>query len=259
MSRNNSIKGIVSLLTLVMLACTLSRTPAVVVPTQADATQPATIPATATQAPAASLPTQTETMPAAIPPATATQNSICGWIENSSTTGVMAPTMTLSDTGQVLQLWNLDMEAIGKLNYSSPAYFRVHDPVYQAPDLLVNFSSIEQVSDCTSAQPATINPTQAVYVSGFAGTWDTNWGVMTCSVDGQAVKCNYTHDDGKIDAQLNPDGITMEGTWSESPSYQPPEDAGRVTFSLSADGNTISGYWWYGQNTDGGSWTGTRK
>jgi hypothetical protein len=76
------------------------------------------------------------------------QNSICGWIENNSTTGAMAPIMTVWGTGQVLQLWNLDTDAINKLNYISPAYFRVFDPVYQAPDLLVNFSSIDQVSSC---------------------------------------------------------------------------------------------------------------
>jgi hypothetical protein len=32
-----------------------------------------------------------------------------------------------------------------------------------------------------------------------------------------------------------------------------------VTFTLSADGNSITGHWWYGQDEDGGSWTGTRK
>jgi hypothetical protein len=105
----------------------------------------------------------------------------------------------------------------------------------------------------------TVNPTKAAYVSGFAGSWDTNWGVMTCSVDGQMVNCNYTHDTGKLEATLDLDGTTMTGSWSEAPSYQPPMDGGRVTFSLSADGNTISGHWWYGQNEEGGPWTGTRR
>ncbi len=235
MSRNNSIKIIIPLLILIVVGCSPSWTPAAIIPTQTEAKQ------------------------ISITTSTATRTSICGWIENSSSTGVMAPTMTVSGTGQVLQLWNLDAEAIGKLNYISPAYFRVYDPVYQAPDLLINFSSIEQVSSCPLAQTATINPTQAAYVSGFTGTWDTNWGDMTCSVDGQMVNCNYTHDIGKIEAWLNPDGMTMEGTWSESPSYQPPDDGGKVTFTLSADGNSINGHWWYGQNNDGGSWTGTRK
>ena len=58
----------------------------------------------------------------------------------------MAPTMIVSGTGQVLQLWNLDAAAISKFNYVSTANFRVYDPIYQALDPLVNFSSIEQVS-----------------------------------------------------------------------------------------------------------------
>ena len=235
MYRNNSIKIFISLLVLIAVACSIVSTPAVIIPTWTVAQQDPT------------------------PTSTVAQNSICGWIENSSTTGVMAPTMTVSGTGRVLQLWNLDSAAISKFNYVSPAYFKVYDPAYQAPDLLVNFSSIEQVSSCPLAQTATINPTQAAYVSGFAGTWDTNWGDMTCSVDNQTVNCNYTHDIGKIEAGLSLDGITMEGSWSESPSYQPPDDGGKVTFTLSADGNSISGYWWYGQNGDGGAWAGTRK
>jgi hypothetical protein len=102
------------------------------------------------------------------------------------------------------------------------------------------------------------NPTNVAYVNGFAGSWDTNWGVMTCSVDGQMVKCSYTHDNGKISATLGQDGTTMSGTWAESPSYAPPSDGGRVTFSISG-GNTIAGHWWYGQNEGGGTWTGTKK
>ena len=105
----------------------------------------------------------------------------------------------------------------------------------------------------------TPDPTKAAYVSGFAGSWDTNWGIMTCSVNGQTVDCNYTHDTGKISASLGPDGMTMQGTWSEAPSYQPTQDAGKVTFSLSGDGSSIAGHWWYGQDGEGGPWTGTRK
>jgi hypothetical protein len=185
--------------------------------------------------------------------------AICGWIENTSTTGAMAPTMTVASTGQVLQLWNLESDAITKLNYTSPAWFVVHDPVYQAPDLLVNFSSVQQVSACPPAQTDSTDPGRVAYVSGFAGNWDTNWGDMTCNVNGQTVNCTYTHDAGKIEASLSQDGVTMDGTWSESPSYLPPDDAGRVTFTLSADGKSMSGHWWYGPDSGGGDWTGNRK
>jgi hypothetical protein len=66
-------------------------------------------------------------------------------------------------------------------------------------------------------------------------------------------------DAGKIEGVLDPDGMTMVGNWSESPSYTPPTDGGRITLTLSADGNTITGTWWYGQEGEGGSWNGTRK
>jgi hypothetical protein len=109
------------------------------------------------------------------------------------------------------------------------------------------------------SQIVTPNPTKVAYVGGFSGKWETNWGEMTCRVNELKVHCEYAWDQGRIDASLSADGRTMEGQWAESPSYSPPDDGGRVTFTLSEDGNTIDGYWWYGQNTDGGSWTGTRK
>jgi hypothetical protein len=124
MSRNNSIKIFLSLLVLVAVACSCFSTPALVTPPGPGPQQ---------------VPTPTWTVPA---------NSICGWIENNSTTGAMAPVMTVWGTGQVLRLYMLSVDAIDKFNYVSPAYFRVYDPVYQDPDLLIDFSSIEQVSGC---------------------------------------------------------------------------------------------------------------
>ena len=103
------------------------------------------------------------------------------------------------------------------------------------------------------------NPTAVAYVSGFAGTWDTNWGVMTCEVNGINVHCEYTYDQGRIDATLSADGRTMDGQWGEAPSYSPPNDGGRVTFTISEDGNSIDGDWWYAEDTNGGVWTGTRR
>ena len=96
------------------------------------------------------------------------------------------------------------------------------------------------------------------YVKGFAGTWDSNWGKIELRVNGLEVAGNYTHDQGKISAKLSNNGKEMVGTWSESPSYAPPKDGGRVTFTLSADGNGLTGHWWYGENSGGGPWTGTR-
>jgi hypothetical protein len=126
MPRNNSIKIFISLLALIAAACTCFSTPATSTPSGAGAQQ---------------VPTPTRTVPA---------NSICGWIDNgSSQTGAMSPTMTVWGTGQVLQLYSLEGDAIEKYRqYEYPANFRVYDPIYQTPDLLINFSSIEQVSSC---------------------------------------------------------------------------------------------------------------
>lgn len=103
------------------------------------------------------------------------------------------------------------------------------------------------------------NEADISYVQSFAGKWDSNWGDMSCTVDGIGVSCTYTHDKGRIEAILSEDGKTMVGEWSESPSYQPPRDAGYVKFTLSEDNESFSGTWGYGDNTNDGSWTATRK
>ena len=147
MSRNNSIKIFTSLLVLIAVACSCFNIPGVITPS-GTVDQQAPTP-TWTETHQAPTPTSTEAQQVPIPTSTAPKNAICGWIENTSTTGAMAPTLTVWGTGQVLQLWNLDMDAIDKIrNTLLQGNFRVFDPVYQAPDLLVNFSSLEQVSSC---------------------------------------------------------------------------------------------------------------
>lgn len=122
-------------------------------------------------------------------------------------------------------------------------------------------SQVEVTPDTSAVSQVEVtpNPTKVAYVGGFAGKWKTNWEEMSCRVDELKVHCEYTWDQGRIDAFLSADGRTMEGHWAESPSYSPPDDGGRMIFTLSEDGNTIDGYWWYGQNTEGGAWTGIRK
>jgi len=158
MSRNNSIKIFTSLLVLIAVACSCFNIPGVITPSGTVDQQAPTPtwtetyqapPPTWTETHQAPTPTSTEAQQVPTPTSTAPKNAICGWIENTSTTGAMAPTLTVWGTGQVLQLWNLDMDAIDKIrNTLLQGNFRVFDPVYQAPDLLVNFSSLEQVSSC---------------------------------------------------------------------------------------------------------------
>jgi hypothetical protein len=90
--------------------------------------------------------------------------------------------------------------------------------------------------------------------TGFGGKWKTNWGAMTLSNGGSG---SYTHDKGKITGSVT--GKTLKGTWSEAPSYSPPNDAGDVVFTLSNDGSSFSGRWRYGSKGNWKSdWKGTR-
>jgi len=96
------------------------------------------------------------------------------------------------------------------------------------------------------------------YVLGFAGKWNSTYGVMELRVEGLRVSGNYTHDKGRIEALLSTDGKTMKGTWAESPSYQGSRDAGKMYFKLSPNGQKIDGLWSYGEAVPDRGWIATR-
>lgn len=87
-----------------------------------------------------------------------------------------------------------------------------------------------------------------------SGKWKTNWGEMILNQSGTKVTGTYTHNKGKIEGTLEDNIFT--GTWSESPTYTPPDDAGNVELTFSD--NSFKGKWGYGDNLDAGFWTGTR-
>ena len=91
--------------------------------------------------------------------------------------------------------------------------------------------------------------------SEWTGTWDSSqWGEMKLTQNGSSVTGTYTWDEGKIEGTVS--GSTLRGTWSESPSYAPPDNAGDFEFTLSSDGNSFSGKWRYGSDGDwDGDWT----
>ncbi|MBM4453138.1 MAG: hypothetical protein FJ013_00970 [Chloroflexi bacterium] len=67
----------------------------------------------------------------------------------------------------------------------------------------------------------------------------------------------YDWDNGKITASAT--GATLVGTWSEAPTFNPPDDSGDLQFNLSANGNSFSGQWRYGTSGDwDGAWNCTR-
>ncbi|WP_321428909.1 hypothetical protein [uncultured Methanolobus sp.] len=93
----------------------------------------------------------------------------------------------------------------------------------------------------------------------FVGEWSSNWGDMEFRESGGRIYGEYTHDSGKLEGVIN--GDVFIGTWSESPSYAEPNDAGDVELKLSSDGNSFEGNWRYGSDSAAwsGGWTGTRE
>jgi hypothetical protein len=47
--------------------------------------------------------------------------------------------------------------------------------------------------------------------------------------------------------------------WFESPSYEPPKDAGEIEFTISEDGKSFTGLWKYADSDDwSGPWDGVK-
>jgi hypothetical protein len=93
----------------------------------------------------------------------------------------------------------------------------------------------------------------------LSGTWKTSFGLMTLMQDGSHVTGSYPHDSGKIEGTL--EGNVLRGSWSESPSYKPPKDAGDLEFTFSEDGRKFTGTWRYGSQKQSwdGKWTGEKQ
>jgi hypothetical protein len=84
----------------------------------------------------------------------------------------------------------------------------------------------------------------------WAGTWETTYGTMVLTQTGSNVSGTYEHSNGHITGTVS--GNVLYGTWSEAPTYLPPNDAGDVQLTISTYGITFTGGWRYGSS---GSWT----
>ncbi len=84
----------------------------------------------------------------------------------------------------------------------------------------------------------------------WGGTWETTYGTMVLSQVGNQVTGTYEHSNGHIIGTVS--GTVLTGTWSEQPSYSPPDDAGDVQLTISSDGNSFTGGWRWGSS---GGWT----
>ena len=106
---------------------------------------------------------------------------------------------------------------------------------------------------CVSGSAVTQQPTGCKWT----GTWDSTWGKMYLTQTGNIVTGNYEHDNGKINGTIN--GNNLIGTWAESPTYLPPNDAGDFILTMSSDCKSFTGKWRYGTSGDWKEdWYGTK-
>lgn len=90
----------------------------------------------------------------------------------------------------------------------------------------------------------------------YTGSWKTKSYVIDLRQGGNRVAGTYPHDKGRISGTVS--GREMRGTWSESPSYKPPRDAGECVLVMSADGNRYQGKWRYGSSGQWHNWDAVR-
>ncbi|HPL52519.1 MAG TPA: copper amine oxidase N-terminal domain-containing protein [Bacillota bacterium] len=114
----------------------------------------------------------------------------------------------------------------------------------------------KQIASASSAVQQTAG-SQDLGKYSWAGEWDTNWGNTVLTQNGSTVTGTYTHDKGKINGTVY--GNVIKGTWSESPSYSPPGDAGDMELTMSADGKSFTGKWRYGSEGSWGNWDGGKR
>lgn len=93
--------------------------------------------------------------------------------------------------------------------------------------------------------------------SNATGTYQSSFGTLTISQNGNSVSGTYTGDNGKLSGIMN--GHIFIGTWSKAPSYKGPSDAGKVLFEFSDDWTSFTGKWGYQGKSLSGGWTGKRK
>jgi len=83
--------------------------------------------------------------------------------------------------------------------------------------------------------------------SAWDGEWDTNWGKMTLTQTGNTVSGTYTHNAGRIEAQVV--GNKIVGNWYQS------NGSGKMEFEMDSDGAGFQGKWRYNNSGTWNSWT----
>jgi hypothetical protein len=94
-------------------------------------------------------------------------------------------------------------------------------------------------------------PTISAQSCDWTGVWNTTYGWLELRQSGQDVIGSYDFDQGRLIGTVTETGLV--GTWSEAPTYFPPDDAGDVELNFTDDCNGFEGRWRYGSS--GPWWT----
>lgn len=84
----------------------------------------------------------------------------------------------------------------------------------------------------------------------WTGTWDTSYGVLTLTQNGNQVTGTYP--DGTLTGTVSANKLT--GTFSEINSYN-----GTFVFTMSSNGQSFTGTWHYNGDSENSEWNGTRE
>lgn len=104
-----------------------------------------------------------------------------------------------------------------------------------------NFQKIYTYSVNSNNSPSPVNELNKKL---WNGEWQSKWGKVVIVQNGNSVTGTYEHDNGKIKGTIV--GNKLIGTWSEAPTYLPPNDAGEFEMIISPDGKSFNGKWRYG-------------
>ncbi len=94
-------------------------------------------------------------------------------------------------------------------------------------------------------------PTISAQSCDWTGVWNTTYGRLELRQAGQDVVGSYDYDQGRLVGTVTETGLV--GTWSEAPTYLPPDDAGDFELNFTDDCNGFEGRWRYGSS--GPWWT----
>jgi hypothetical protein len=105
--------------------------------------------------------------------------------------------------------------------------------------------------------PGNNQPVPPPVNTSWDGAWKTDWGDMQISSTGPNASGTYSTGNGRLTGIIN--GNVFSGTWSKSPSYAAPNDAGSFLFTMSSDGLTFKGDWKYSVCPWSANWNGVLK